>query len=301
MTKFEKKSKKKFDVSRRQAADMLSVSVQTISNYVAEGILTARTRGRFMYLCSDEVKQLNPLAKNMEDAKRQLDRAQKIFLRKCAEYQQGIRQITIDSRFRDDVQSKINQEIVKGILSCFADEDIFERRTSSGRRLVSVCNDYFSGMHIPVIAKKHNISRECVRQIVNKGIKRISAVGTYPELIKTIRSLRQEVLIQKDIISSLKNQNAEVRALAGIRPIDAHSQLKEDILNKSIYDLGLSVRAQNCCRAAGIATIRGLCQYTYDEVKSMRLVGNKTVDELNDVLVKYGLSFKQPENRFVGI
>lgn len=301
MTRNESKTKKRFDVSRQQAAAMLSVSVQTISNYVAEGMLTVRRHGRFMYLCSDEVKQLNPMAKDMVEAKRKLQRAQKIFLKKCAEYQQGIRQVTIDSRFRDDIQSKINSEIVKGILACIGNEDIFEQKTTHGRKVAAVCKDYFSGMHVPVIAKKHGISREGVRQIVKKGVRRMSVVGTYPELIKTIRSLRQEVLAQKDVIATLKSQNAEVRVLAGLRPADSHAQFKEEIMNKSIYDLGLSVRAQNCCRKAGIATVRGLCQYTYDEVKSMRLVGAKTVDELSDVLTKYGLSFRQHKNRFVGV
>ena len=257
--------------------------------------------GRFLFLCREEVTKLIPTAKNTAAAERELMRAEKEYRRKVEEYDKAIRQLTIDGRFRDDVSTKFTREIIPGIIACFTTEEMFENNSVTGKRMIDVCVDYFSGMHIPDIAVKYKLSREGVRQIIRKGIRRISAVGTYPELIKTIRDLRRELAAQKDVISSLKNQNAEVKALAGIRQNNANPRQKENVLNKSVFDLNLSVRAQNCCRAAGIATIRGLCQYTMDEIKSMHLVGNKTADELNDVLKTHGLSFKQPENKFVGI
>jgi predicted DNA-binding protein YlxM (UPF0122 family) len=291
----------RFDVSRREAAELLSMSGQTISNYVDAGLLSARKCGRFLFLCREEVMELIPTAKNTAAAERELIRAEKEYRKQVEEYDKAIRQLTIDGRFRDDVSSKFTREIVPGIIACFKNEDICENNSASGQRLINVCIDYFSGMHIPQIAEKHKLSREGVRQIIRKGVRRISSVGTYPQLIKTIRELRREIAAQKDIINSLKAQNAEVRAMAGIRQNNATTRMKENVLNKSIAELNLSVRAQNCCRAAGIATIRGLCQYTMDEIKSMHLVGAKTADELNDVLKTHGLGFKQPENRFVGI
>lgn len=301
MNKINGKNNGRFDVSRREAAELLSMSGQTVSNYVDAGLLSARKCGRFLYLCREEIMELIPTAKSTAAAEKELVRAEKEYRQKVEEYDKAIRQLTIDSRFRDDVSTKFTREILPGIIACFTTKELFDDNNVTGKRLVDVCVDYFSGMHIPDIAAKYKLSREGARQILKKGIRRISSIGTYPELIKTIRDLQREVAAQKDIIMSLKNQNAEVKALAGIRQNNANTRQKESILNKSVYDLNLSVRAQNCCRSAGIATIRGLCQYTLDEIKSMRLVGAKTADELNDMLKSYGLSFKQPENKFFGI
>ncbi len=62
---------------------------------------------------------------------------------------------------------------------------------------------------------------------------------------------------------------------------------------KSIEELNLSVRAYNCLKRDGIATVEELLEKTEDEVVKIRNLGKKSFKELVDKVHKLGLSFKQ--------
>lgn len=62
---------------------------------------------------------------------------------------------------------------------------------------------------------------------------------------------------------------------------------------KSIEELNLSVRAYNCLKRDGIATVEELLEKTEDEVMRIRNLGRKSFKELVDKVHELGLSFKQ--------
>ena len=70
MSKINVKNNGRFDVSRREAAELLSMSGQTVSNYVDAGLLSARKCGRFLYLCREEIMELIPTAKSTAAAEK---------------------------------------------------------------------------------------------------------------------------------------------------------------------------------------------------------------------------------------
>ena len=72
MSKLNSRNTGRFDVSRREAAELLSMSGQTVSNYVDSGLLSARKCGRFLFLCREEVTKLIPTAKNTAAAEREI-------------------------------------------------------------------------------------------------------------------------------------------------------------------------------------------------------------------------------------
>lgn len=61
-------------------------------------------------------------------------------------------------------------------------------------------------------------------------------------------------------------------------------------LAKGVEELELSVRAYNCLRAANIKTIGELVSKTESEMLKYRNFGKKSLNEIKDVLIKYGLS-----------
>jgi len=65
-------------------------------------------------------------------------------------------------------------------------------------------------------------------------------------------------------------------------------------LSRSVGELGLSPRAENCLANAGIETIGDLTRRTRLEIRRMRQLGQKTVLEIEEGLAELGLSLAPP-------
>ena len=69
------------------------------------------------------------------------------------------------------------------------------------------------------------------------------------------------------------------------------SEVKEQILTKTIGDLDLSVRSFNCLKRAGINTVGDLISKSPEEMMRVRNLGKKSLEEVIAKLEEYGLSF----------
>lgn len=66
----------------------------------------------------------------------------------------------------------------------------------------------------------------------------------------------------------------------------------DDVGDKAIEELDLSVRSYNCLKRAGIQTIRELVQKSEEEMMKVRNLGKKSLKEIKDKLQAMGLSFR---------
>jgi len=73
-------------------------------------------------------------------------------------------------------------------------------------------------------------------------------------------------------------------------------KLEDEILNKDIEDLNLSVRSFNCLRRYGIVTVGDLVQKSEDEIMNLRNFGKKSLEEIKAKLAEYNLSLKKSED-----
>jgi DNA-directed RNA polymerase subunit alpha len=64
-----------------------------------------------------------------------------------------------------------------------------------------------------------------------------------------------------------------------------------DVLNRSVEELELSVRSYNCLKNANIATIGDLVQKTEAEMLRTKNFGRKSLNEIKEILQSLGLSF----------
>jgi len=73
--------------------------------------------------------------------------------------------------------------------------------------------------------------------------------------------------------------------------------IPEEIFNKSVDQLNLSVRTMNCLRRGGIATVGELTNRSERDLLTLRNFGQKSLNEIIDKLTEMGLSLKaaQPE------
>jgi DNA-directed RNA polymerase subunit alpha len=74
-----------------------------------------------------------------------------------------------------------------------------------------------------------------------------------------------------------------------LEPIEEEKEEENPYLSKGVEELELSVRAYNCLKAANIKSIGELVNKTESEMLKYRNFGKKSLNEIKDVLTKYGL------------
>ena len=98
------------------------------------------------------------------------------------------------------------------------------------------------------------------------------------------------------ILKSGEDGNQEVVPLKQFFNEDGEDGLTfEDILDMPIEEMGLSTRAYNGIRRAGIVTVRDLVSRTEHDMYQIRCFGRKSFEEIKGWLEAAGLSFKKSE------
>ena len=69
----------------------------------------------------------------------------------------------------------------------------------------------------------------------------------------------------------------------------------EKLLNLTIEELDLSVRAFNCLKRAGINTVEDLVQLTEEDFMKLRNLGRKSFEEVLEKIQSLGLNIKEDE------
>ena len=111
-------------------------------------------------------------------------------------------------------------------------------------------------------------------------------------------ALTRAAAILRDHIGLFVEVDTAVGDDAEETEVDAEVQRVRAILNQSVDDLDLSVRAQNCLRAASIKSIGDLVRREESEMLKFRNFGRKSLQELVVVLEDRGLRFGMDVERY---
>lgn len=139
--------------------------------------------------------------------------------------------------------------------------------------------------------KEEDVSRERVRQIEAKAIRKLR----HPSRVVLIKAVPYTELKEHWAdyykLEAEYKQVAEAYRILSERP--AEEVVKEnDVLSRCIDVLELSVRSYNCLRRAGKDTIGDITEMTIDELKQVRNLGRKSMEEVIAKLAEYGLVCK---------
>lgn len=104
-------------------------------------------------------------------------------------------------------------------------------------------------------------------------------------LVQAANILRQHINVFCDY-----NKAIEVEFEMGEQRISAEQQRLKKILNMSVNEIELSVRAANCLNNANITTVGQLAMKTEQEMLKYRNFGKKSLQEIKDKLAALGLS-----------
>jgi len=88
-----------------------------------------------------------------------------------------------------------------------------------------------------------------------------------------------------------KNMAPESMVESETKELDEESLRMRHLLLTKLSDMGLSVRAYNCLKAADIDTFADLVSYTRSELMKFRNFGRKSLNEIDLLLEKMKLSF----------
>jgi DNA-directed RNA polymerase subunit alpha len=170
-------------------------------------------------------------------------------------------------------------------------------RIKQGRGYVAADRNYeedlpigyipIDSVHSPV--RKVNYSVEAARLGQNTDYDKLTIEVWTNGAISPQDSIGQAAKLLKDHMTIFINfeETPEVAEEPAERAIN---QMNE-VLNRSVEELELSVRSYNCLKNANIATIGDLVQRTESEMLRTKNFGRKSLNEIKEILSGLGLSF----------
>lgn len=149
----------------------------------------------------------------------------------------------------------------------------------------------------PILNVKYSVTPTRVGQKID--YERLTLEISTDGSISAEDALTQAAAILRDHIGLFVEVEASAGGETSTPEVDAEVQRLRSVLGQSVDDLDLSVRAQNCLRAASIKTIGDLVRREESEMLKFRNFGRKSLLELLQVLEERGLRFGMDVERYL--
>ena len=98
-----------------------------------------------------------------------------------------------------------------------------------------------------------------------------------------------------DLIKDLTEVEKRLDTIANCVAVEP-LKIDENTDLKDLYDDGLiSIRAWQCCKRAGIESMKDVCLLTEDQMMRVRNLGKKSFDEIKKIMKENGMEFATEE------
>lgn len=164
---------------------------------------------------------------------------------------------------------------------------------------------YKQGMSWDQIGAEYSVTRERVRQVGNKALRKLShpsrrlwlVDGVQGVIAKRVISAQENIISNElkkaiDNIASISNTLSETMDKTEFKTAVGECDNCGCNLDMSIETLDLSVRAFNCLYRKDIKTLRKLINLSLDELAKIRNLGERSYNEIVEAVHKKGLRFK---------
>lgn len=261
-------------MTRNDAAAYLGVDPQTITNWVNKGLLGGyndKSSKRF-WVNADDVKKYSEKYKMLSVTEDLLDREQKELLASERKVNAKIQMLMHDALN----VSSFSYDKIGGSLCT-----LLELTSQGGMREKKIMQAFFNGDRISNIAYEFGLSRERVRQIVIKAIRKFNyAIEELADLKQENNSLKEEI---KNVKMQLIMQEGEKEELS--------EDVPPSVFSIRLVNCNLPVRVLNVTKAADIDTIGDLVQYSKFEMVKFRNFGKKSLMQLDEFIHEMGLEW----------
>lgn len=289
-------------ITRKDAALLLGVTPQTVTNLARRGALTMIQCGQFQYFNQDEVLSLVPKCgtiRNVEEAIAAVEKDLQSGLgRAVNEHRANLaRKKFVESiagggrtlhNFTDAAMG-----LLKALMACS------EAKERLSDREMDIVRDSLSFVPITETATYYRLTPERIRQIRNRAIRRVIHFSRDAPLeYEKMRKERDEARIKVKQLSEKNHaihlENKRLKQVAGI-PLDPDS-FNLDFLKRDIRDLYFSVRLTNHLKAASIDTVGDLLSHSRESIARIRNLGRKSLIELDRWIDRNGLHYEMKIN-----
>ena len=274
-------------ISRSEAASILGVSPQTISNYITKGILAGTRRGSYTYVFRKSLEKACVESRDAKAAKEEFDQVHEHYVKKKKELTDMGNEIIKDFNLMNKAYS-LRSEFFEAICRmCGASDDINDENFS--RRTATIVEMWLRGQDYSYIAQAHGLTKERIRQIIAAGLYRMPKWKDYVETAKRCNTLEKKMKEMSSENTILKEENHKLREQLMLKE---NPKMVNPILKKPIHETELSTRAMNCLIAADIKTVYDLTNITRDRLMCLNQMGRKTVTEIEEFMQKNKISLK---------
>ncbi len=281
-------------VSRDEAALLLDVTPQTISNWVEKGILKGHLVDRQLRIDKatiekyfDTLSDLAFIEKRVFAARRDLQLAEKELEKNLDDTCSAIHLLG------KGVPAYLLNEIFSAIIEACGNDVLKERERT-------ILTMLLEGKDVVDVAEDYGLTRSRIMQIASHAVRKLATVKTFSELRKECKQLVFENKNFPIVVQSFQNRIKELERLNDIEavPVSEYDYLLGDkggtftaLINTKIIDFDITVRSLNCLKAADIETLGDLIRYNKTDLLKFRNFGKKSMTELDDLLDSMNLHF----------
>jgi DNA-directed RNA polymerase alpha subunit/DNA-binding XRE family transcriptional regulator len=279
-------------IQRTEAAKRLGVNRQTITNWAEKGIIHLKTINNVQYVSEEEVIQIATFVCDYTYSQKLLQREIDA-LKQDRKNMRLSRMDAIANRRYLRLCDKygITKEFYKCIINMlFKTKDLRKREADV---ILMLLNDY----SYDEIAEEHCLTRERIRQIAGKAIRKSQELKNLAEKIEHIKQLETDNTSLRIANKALMEEVETLRELKDVKveekpTITLPPDPFLDFLSTKVVDIqGLSVRAKNimfaACDRNDDATIADVCRFSKTDILKVRNCGKKSLQEIVDYLEKH--------------
>ena len=273
-------------ISRQEAAEMLRTDPQTVSNWIDKGVLRGKMVGRIMMVDSDTI---NRLFGSLED----VVNSEKVIAEMKAKYVETVNKLrTACEEWQKDVATVNGLERPSRLVRMFYSMvDGVGNEIMTERERV-ILKKFLDGSEFEAIGDDFGLTRERVRQIVEKAMRKLGSLEPYGDVVSRCNALDDENRLIKATLKRQESELAELRykpnhqtgeekALGALSETD---RLVVEQLNTRLVDMNLTVRALNCLKSVDMETFGDLVKCDKTTLLKCRNFGKKSLGELDDLL-----------------
>ena len=276
-------------ISREKAAELISCTPQTISNWVKARILTPHYIGQRVYIDKDTLMQYIDTAQDVARTSERISKLRDELKATESELKQCTKERLHAIGLLKNDAGQVTTELLQAML-------VHYQETLSAYEY-SVLSEFIDlpkhGYSAEAISKKYGLTLNRIFQIAGKGIRRIRCASQVfrknAELSEENQDLKDEAKALQAQIAFLQNK---IEELQGEKEREVAACAKYgSIMNKKLVDFDLSIRALNVTKAHEIITIADLVRLNVSDLKKFKNCGHKTITELKMFLESHNLSF----------
>ena len=270
-------------ISRQEAARLLDVSEQTVSNWIQKGVIKGHLIENRLYVDKETIEQYF-------DSLQDLAHLEKTVKEKT-EY---LREEDFNLQFEIDDLLEARDRIKDGPRGYYRWVSQYATMSAHGLFTGQQKTIFHKMMNMgsaELVAKELGLSRSRVVDIFFKCLRKISDVINLQEAQEKWDKLEQENKQLKVLNASLKQQLDDLRvavaSMPSLQPISKGEQINKT-LDTSLDSFNFTQRSVNILKSIGCKTLGDVICLTRERLMSANNCGRKTVDDIEKVLADNG-------------